>query len=520
MRKRVFFWTGLAISLASLAFVFYNSTVTGNAILSGFSSRTFSFIGLFAFVAGVLISMSGDSLQAYLAKKEQESPSPSLKDKISTRKEQKEFSRRYSGNLPWHKKLFKREVTQIQQDEKKYIAKRDYNVPEDGFHSLPLYQLEAQRAIHDKDKARAEEQYSELRKVTVSAWRGLKNKEIVAEGNNFPSEDNIKNFLNQVKSAADKVNLPFNAERWYESMKNKLPEFYSANLESAKKDLLGYLEDNRERVNRSELNYKISRMNELLGLSKLDRTKLGEVPLTEEEAYRHYRDKARTVKVSEFERKYGKTLVHAVPYKTTRKFTNNEDGSTIQGKDYLQILKFDLDNRDRVMISTSAVDKTSKTDAIFSPIGLVLEEGRIYDASREDIVSHAKENSRVAGQNVGYRRDEPLEARIEETVNHKPGSLLSWNEFIVGKYSPKGVYFIREGINKSKDRKSYLESENITPEETIRNLARFSLDNNLRFYEFVPGQGFVELNPRDYLTEKTKQQRTGPVKRSRKSVGA
>lgn len=495
-------------------------TITGNVVGSGLFYNLTSILVAILFMSGIVIAASGDALQEYLERKEQESASPSLRGKTQTREEEKEFSRRHTGNIPWYKRWFRREVSMIEQNSQDHIDKKSKYHPghHSGTSSAPESQLEAIKRSNDKNKAKATEEYSNLRGVISGALIGLKKKEIVEEGYRFPTEEGIESAINQIKEAADIAGIEFNVKRWEKSLKDKLPEFYAANLDTVRRDLIDYLESNRERVNEKELKDKVDRLNEILGLSKQDRNSLNGVPLTLEDARRHYIDKARTMSISDFEKIYGVTIISAVPYKTTRGFFNNKDADGLKGKSYIEFLKMSLENRNKRMRSASGIKKNSNADAFFSPIGIVMDEGRIYDASREDIVSQANEGIRIAGQNVGHARDEALEKRIDETVNHVAGGLMTWNEFLVGKYSPRGVYFIRDKLKDLEDRRSEVASENITYKETIRSLAQFSIDNKLRLYEFVEGQGFTELNPQDYLLSEANKQRQKFVDESGKTA--
>jgi len=488
MKKRAFKFIGLFISLAGLFLMIRNLSITGFTIAKTINNATSYFLPLVLFMGGILIAMSGDSLQAWLERKEKEQASPSLEGKLQTKAEEKELSKRYSGNLPWYKRLGKSKVEIIPQNGKKY--EKDSGYQTEDFYA-PSYKIKRElerRTEEEQQKQRGYASYRKSRGIIGEELRKIKNR-TVETGEDVITPDSIDRFMGSLKKTTDNLGIAFNSERYSALLKKNLPGYHQANLDAAGKELIKYLESNSERVNIREMGNKLQRVMDFVKLTGVERSQIPGVPLSQEEAARYYMEHARTMSISDFEKQHGKTIISAVPYKSKREFLNNHDLTDPRSMSYLDFLKANLN--ENIMLSASAVSKDSDSKEFFSPIGLVMGDGKIYDASSEDITSQANHGSRIAMGNIGASRDRPVEERAVEASRSSNGF---WNEYIIGKHSPRGIYFIREGIESLKNRRSNAYAENIPPEETIRNLANFAKEQGISLYEFKPGKGFVEIS--------------------------
>jgi hypothetical protein len=465
--------------------------ITGFSIVDMAQHSGILLFPMVLFIGGILIALAGDDLQSWLERKERESPSSSLEGAVQTLGEAKEFRKRYSGNAPFFKRMFGGKVERVMQDEKKYSSGENYQ-EEPGLNA----ELKMKREIERRRDLtnitqKGMQEYGRARKVIADGLRRLGIKHIEKEEGDYISERSIDNFTSQLDAKAKELGIPFSSSRYVALLKSKLPGYYQANLDAASKELIAYLENNSERVNTKELGQKINKMVKVITLSKTDASRLGNVPLNEDDAFRYYKEHARTLPISEFGRQEGLTLVHGVPYKSEREFLNNAQLHNGQGASlsYLNFLKETLGNN--FMLSASAVDKNSnRYREFFSPIGIVIGEGKIYDASSRDVASQSKKGARVAFFNVGSNTEGSVEARAREARRNPNGK---WNEYVVGDIKPRGIYFIRERIEQLKKSRSSSADENKTPEQTIRDLADFAKGQDLPLYEFREGEGFVQI---------------------------
>lgn len=431
----------------------------------------------------LLASARKDSLQARLEEMEQEHPSPSLQEernKKQTLKEKIQLGLR---------ETFGRFLVKREEQTKRYDTDSKYQT--EGY-MAPGYKIKRElerRAEEEEDKQKGYAKFRASRGTIAHALEhiktgGVRKGEII-------TEESIDQFMGKLKTETDRLGIPFNPERYGGVLKKHLPGYYQANLDAAGKELIEYLEKNSERVNTAELGEKLKWLSRMVTLSKAPEPRLQGIPLTEQEAYAYYKKHARTMKISDFERQHGRAIISAVPYKQTeREFLNNEQlrQGAARYMSYADFIKANLQGD--FMLSASAVDKYSEASEFFSPIGFVMEEGRIYDASAEDITSQSKHGSRIASGNIVAARDRSIEERAAEALKNPRGF---WNEYIIGDVKPRGLYFIKEGIEQRKHMKSNSAEENVSPEETIRALARTAREHGLPLYEFKTGEGFTEV---------------------------
>jgi hypothetical protein len=555
---------GSLLILTSL-FLFINNNVLTGFVTNSTDETILGILPIGTLFLGLAFMLSGrkDVLQARLEEMENDHPSPSLQkeeNKSQTRKEKVHFGLR---NL-----FGKRAVRIVEQKNRNYEKESDYQDRNDWYRGKEIREEEERRKIMEYQNEKAQRAYLESRKGIGKLTKFLRNPEMGSYkhrdiANSFANafgdyefmkkirkayieKEDINTILKNINDLCAKQRIPFNKNRYQKLLEERLLGYHKLNFDSAKGDLLKYLTENSERVHEKELYDKIYDFIETSRLSGAPKDGVSGVPITMEQAADFYRNNTRTIPLKNVEQKYGVTFVSAIPYQGTRRaFGSNYDltknhGAGAPNLNYKDFLETQI--KGGLTISASTVDKNAKDRDFFSPIGVILEKGKIYDASHLDLESRNLNNGRIAGMNrddesIGLiKRKSPSEQSLEERVDGAINMDTSnnFNEFIIGDYSPKGIYFIRKGVGRffhevdEKDAPvfSYI-GEKLSPilyrktlkssrydalmgrmgnlnegektdfreqrEEVITNLSNIAKKYNLPLYEFVEGKGFIKI---------------------------
>jgi hypothetical protein len=342
--------------------------------------------------------------------------------------------------------------------------------------------------------------------------RYIDDKTIIFNPDKIISSEDVSSFLDGVEGIFKKQEIPFNKKRYQEFLLKRLKKYHELNLDFEKNNLLEYLEKNNKRVNEVDLSERIGYLNTIKSISSKTlpqeelTQKLRGVPLDYSSALEHYKHNSKTFSLSKFSKEFNKEIISAIPYMQKKRAFNNNPalqekfGAFAPSLSYLDFLENHLQRRD-AMLSASAVDSSSKSrENFFSPIGIVLGEGEIYDASPHDLESYSNSKIRISSFMKGKNSagNTSLEERIRESALNQP----QINEFIIGNYTPKAIYFIRdvleEWYDKSPRDSAVVHEKDLMddPRKVINNLSNLAEKNNLPLYEFKEGEGFSLYNPK------------------------
>ena len=135
-------------------------------------------------------------------------------------------------------------------------------------------------------------------------------------------------------------------------------------------------------------------------------------------------------------------------------------------------------------VSSSSLIKMDTNMSRFA--GILLEDGKIYDASSKDLYSKAKEGNKLRyRKQTGSDGNFDIEHRVELALR---GSSSGHNEFIVGDYQIKGLYFDLKNIKN-------LSSKKIKDKgEIIRDVVKTAKNSGLPLYE-ISESGPKRIDP-------------------------
>ncbi|MEI6850161.1 MAG: hypothetical protein WCK29_03910, partial [archaeon] len=220
-----------------------------------------------------------------------------------------------------------------------------------------------------------------------------------------------------------------------------------------------------------------------------------------------YVDETKTVPVSEASEKNDVTLVHGIPYfkdgsgrypqfynndywRRNKDLTKHETEMTLEDfLDHLFSHKPDL--------SASAIRKDSAPQEFYSPFGVIIKEGKIYDADSQDIAALGKADREKIRMRLNSGTSEPISERVKNTVRSRPTG-NGYNELIIGdNHTIGGIYFVEghRGWNS-------LNYQGQSKNEIIKRLASEAKKYNVPLYSHSEGKGFSEINVGDYLHER------------------
>jgi len=514
---------GLLFSMIGIILVGSNLIITGNVIGISAFAQIGSFLGIFFFVFGILIASSGDALQAYLERKEKEKASPSLQGAEQTAHERRHFF--------WRGLLSKigLGVKKKKREDNKYVQETKYTPT---FSQRQIYSEEQDRMNQKKMQDRDVENIRKLRNNETSFSEGInpalkKVKKNLDKLEWKPSvrRKDIEEKLEMIADIYEKWKIPFNKEK-YQELFDKVG---IAGAEKVLEDLNDFVISNKRPVSYRAIGSSVDSAQSWAsfgrrGLVNGAHNKILNAMLEK------YANETKTVSVSEVFERYDARIVHGIPYHFDNhgippQFRNNafwmekirREGSVgnLQLEDFLEnIFEHKPD------LSTSAINKNSRDRNFFSPYGVIIKEGKIYDAATHDIASQGEERKelvkmRLSGGDGGGNIDE----RVRRVANST--SLGEHNEVIIGdNYEVGGIYFTEEHhgwdyVSKREGERGY--GENLFYHKgTVARLAKQAIERNVPFYKFKSGEGFTEVNPREYLEDKMREGRRKYVDESRK----
>ena len=383
MKKRAFTFAGLFISLIGLFLIIKNLSLTGFAISETINNSTSYLLPLVLFIGGILIATTGDGLQAWLERKEKEHASPSLEGKLQTPNEKKEFDRRYSGKHSFFKRLIgKRHVREVPQKERVSDGKEDYEG--DKLHNNGY--LIGQRK---EELDRISKEISLARK-DIFKYKSKMNEDS-EKGETLMMASWVKGYtqaVDNLKQLYEQMSLSFPIDNYKKLKDAQAKKGFIRGLEELKKDII---------ENRSSFSPYTGKIPERFkGLQDLKEVEQLEQDLPKvQELIDLYIQGAKTVPVSELSRKYGVLVTHGISDLFKPKGhedrglmswnvpgLSSEQRKNMDFKDYFKILI-----KDKPMISTATI---IGSEIPLGPVGVILREGSVYDAEREDLMERRK----------------------------------------------------------------------------------------------------------------------------------
>lgn len=485
--KRGLFYFGLFIALIGLVFTIKNVDITGFAILDSIKiniSMTFSMI---MFLGGVLIAASGDSLQAWLERKEKESSSPSLEGVMQTEREKKHFAKRSSEKVGLWKKIFGySHVEQVPQNDKKY-TKEVY------LGSKLSEEKQAQLRLEMVERKDWEGKIAEIR-------RGLMNAKIRIERdlNDDRGYDNKEHWNEYVKysnlltKAYGVLNLPDSGDRRTALLKQKEMEQIEKDKERLEKGIAELEEDfTQNRISlttrKSTFTGKLDRLYNIRERSGIKR------PLPNIRDFeRRYAKGVKTESIADASKEYNTIFVHSLPSLVSGVRAGNSGLAHRHDLTASEFLKTIFTQKP--MLSASSTTPYGKIRWAVGEAGVLLKDGNIYDASFMDLNSQADRDTGARFADINKSEDLPIKERVREAVYKiNPNSPNGHNEFIIGDYEVGGLYFT-----------SSAEQHGDLGRGIIRDVAREALNRSVPLYRYAKesksgNYKLEEVSPRDYL---------------------
>lgn len=477
LKKRGFTYFGFSISLIGIALITKNFSLTGFVISEAIDNVKLYFFPIILFIGGILISVSGDDLQAWLERKEKEHASPSLKDKLQIEEERKYFHRRYSGHIPWYRRLGKSRVEQIRQEEGKYVK------------SIPSHNNSSGKTFswHSANIDNGSKEIPQLRKEVLMAKKQIdrlsESGEIsdyyMAIQNYYGSAVKLKEALTK-----SKLDMPQKVESGYvEIGRERTNKAISRESRKLKEDVV----ENRVAFSHGNVS-QISERHRILGKLKKHYAPNQEIP-SMEELERLYLERGKTIPLSRFAK--DNIFFHSFPLgqHTNLNTHRAEYNSKTSIKAFLDYI-----NGEQPMLSVASMPSRGHENIMTRFAGIVIKEGKVYDASSGDMVSQANHGKKTRFRGMDEKGDAgfPIETRAESALRR--GSYRQ-NEFIVGDYKIGGLYFDSDHL------RSLSAGNGLKKEEIVPQMAREAIERSLSLYE-VTKKGFKEVDPRKYIKNK------------------
>jgi hypothetical protein len=386
-----------------------------------------------------------------------------------TTTEEREFSKRYSGDKSIIKKIIgKKNIQHIEQKEVISDGKEDYC----KYYGRDYF-------ITDK-----RERLEEIARSIVY-WRGklIKDKKIIDS-----VDINISSWIYSYSIIID------NLRRLYASIEIDFPidDYKKLEVAQARKGFKRALERLKKDIDENSIIIDkdfdsirdrirdLERLNELAELEE-------PIPNIREIIDVFLKD-TKTVSVSEISAKYGAAVVHVI--NNTGRFGGDGVGENNQGLDSETIRRmgfkdfFHILTEKKPMIAASTV-RPNYQDRLFTHqdvAGVIFKEGKVFDAGPRTITSVGlTDGTRFRHSAVGQA--EPIEKRVEQAVHKEFNKNLDYNELIVGGDYQIGGLFI------------YPESE----PRLVKEVAQLAVENNLSFYLLEVGKGLRQIDPQEYL---------------------
>jgi len=468
MEKQSFRFFGFVIFLVGLLLISKNINFTGFVVGSGFDV-TFYFVPFVMFVGGILMMLSGDSLQAWLEKKEAVSSSDSLEGKLQTKEEEKFFKSRYSGEVPWYKRIGRKEkVSQVMiqdDDKRKGEMKKGFGRGDIEGHLQTKYEIN-----------KLSEVFPELRKSILTSKKRM---------DKFSKSEDLEDYYNAaddyckatvaLREALIESGMGVSG-RVMAGYNNILQDRHGLAIDKEIKELKKDYVENKTALGGNVLFDKRTRIENMNKRFKLERSVPGINELEE-----LYLKNVKTVPISKFTKK--NVFFHSFPlgYNANSNTENASYDSTSNVKHFLDYIN---ENGPMLSVSSSSLIKMDTNMSRFA--GILLEDGKIYDASSKDLYSKAKEGNKLRyRKQTGSDGNFDIEHRVELALR---GSSSGHNEFIVGDYQIKGLYFDLKNIKN-------LSSKKIKDKgEIIRDVVKTAKNSGLPLYE-ISESGPKRIDP-------------------------
>lgn len=489
--KNIILISSALIVLGIVFFSFSFVTITGFSIAQELGVNVPPLMGMIFLFSGILLFLGQDALQAHLQRKERISPSPSLYHHKPTLKDHIKFKTRgMLGSLVVSK------PKEYHEEQKEPLSE-----PYGPHTNLPSGE-ERVRIFNDYNRRKTNREILVrdapiLRKGIAKEFKKL-NEAVEERDMPDPSRINVHSVLNQIEDLYKSAGLEFSRERYNELIRSK----NKAVLFKVRDNLIKYLKSNERAVSEDELN---ARVNNLVAWGKEADVKRGDVEILN--PHKMYVEEAKTVSVSDTSKKHDVHFVHALPFTKVggqyKQFGNNRFWLK-QGRQAHELKPLDFVYKiesDKPALSASTVSKRDQHNNFFasSPVGIIIDEGKIYDASSYDsgTKTHA-DNPKIRMRYGSPAISEgSLERRVSNSIVHRHNN--EHNEFVIGgNYHIGGVYFVKNSPAWEKDQEKKSNPKPYDP-EVVREFAKYSIDKGVKFYEFRPSEGFVEANPHDYL---------------------
>ena len=471
MKKREFIFIGLFISMVGLILIIKNLSLTGAVISEIVINSKIYFLPIVLFIGGILIATSSDKLQELLEKKEKEHPSHSLEGRVQTEDERKHFNGRFSGDVPWYQRIGKSRVEQVEQNTGKYVEPLldNYSFYEKSPGKLrleieghakviPLLRkkiLDAKKKMDSlSDSGEIHDYYKAIRDYHTSA---VALKEALSKSGLDMSRKAEERYMRLAVNSANKV-IPIESQRLREDVINNNFAFsYS-------------------------LDTPISERQDLLKNLKKYFSPNQEIPSMDELERLHF-EKGKTVSISKFTR--DNVFFHSFPLKDHANPNNRnaEYNPETTPKSFLDYI-----TENRPMLSVGSTPSDSQENRIVRLAGILLEDGRIYDASSTSFHGSVRPRSKLRIRGSSGPDDRfPIETRAYRATKGR-GDINSMihNEFIVGDYKIRGLYFNPARILGMADK------------IIISEIASEAIERGLRLYEATE-KGFIEVDPKKYV---------------------
>jgi len=499
MKKR-FRFIGLLMIVLGIVISISNLRITGFVVSREINLFFTSVLGLIIMGLGIATIVVGDSLQGYLKKKEDESLSPSLRRKRKqTLREKLGFGiRSVLGGLAVKRKgLSERELSEKRRgsdfrvgDEYDQEFKKKYGGSEYSDRGLMITRGESD-SYPIKMIGEFKEDFNELkRQINLNLRDEL--------ATTTPNPQKIRETLERLEHFSEMAGLNFPRKHYEDLLKKKGREGTKMVMKMAKE-----LVSKDEATSLNKINEYVNALEgwrELSGRSLSDsrRNKLIEGFVG------RYSRTAPTIPVSDISRDYGVTLVHGLPIRNNPvgkgKFNYHSLKWNKHWENYerkggsLESLRLEdfLENiaRNKPSLSTSAIRDNSKDSEFFTPHGIIINEGRVYDAfnNGKDSYSYSA-NPRKTKMRLDEVDRRPLAERVRSALGEKPKLT---NELILGggDYEIGGLY--------------YVENPQTEYDGTIGTIAKLAIEKHLPLYRFREGEGLNEVNPKEILKEDSK----------------
>jgi hypothetical protein len=480
LKKRTVRLVSISLIMSGILILIGSFSITGFVVSDGAVNHISFPFGLILVFAGIISFLMVDGLQQKLGSMEAESPSHSLKGKKQTFGEKISFAiRSMFGGAK--------------------LVGEDYHRPLQDYSPAPDEIVEINGKTYGPfDLDREYESILAARKTSENEIKTaraglLKSKKYLDES--FKKREFspwMFEKLDELEEAYKKAGMEFSKQRYLDFLAKKGDKAYKTIKEEVDRML-----SNEKPVRDKDVEIAASE----LSLSNSFRTRArGQYSeeITPEMLDKEYARKAKTLPISEVSKQYGVTFVHSLPFTDRNAELANNDSLTREEKTKQWDYFLEKVVREKPAISASSVGPGDEVNAIYSPIGIVLREGRIYDAGPRDMGSRAKKGVRYRA----FGAPGPLENRIREAVtkSRSPGIGEDYNEFVLGEGSEiQGLYFADRHL-----KWGYDEHDNFGPyaPEVVANLAQKAVEMNVPLYKFSQGRGFIEVNPKDYMPQK------------------